>query len=320
MSLLDTLLDESCKPKTKVEEGEGAEEEVLEEDFSELFDEAPTTYFCEGVDGLFQISADSEMAWGNLMQESIAMEHVAIMNEDKELLSEADDKWYQKVVEWVKEKARKLKEYFKALMTRIQMAVMNVDKVIKTYSGTKAQNCKVIIYDWKSSANLNGMITFCAKAVASVGQAAKVEKTNADAKDLLTSLKLEKDDISGSFIREYRSAEAPKEREVSASEADKFFTDLKAGKGIVGTIKTAEKESNAALQGVLNSAKREGADKTSAVTYKKELSSILDRLTGAGISVCMSRLSDALKVTKASRRLTRKNKGKESNSTALATV
>lgn len=318
MSLLDTLLDESCKLKT--EEGEGTEEETLEEDFSELFDEAPTTHFCEGVDGLFQISADSEMAWGNLMQETIAMEHVAIMNEDAQLLSEADDKWYQKVVEWVKEKARKLKEYFKTLMTRIQIAVMNVDKVIKTYGGTKAQSCKVTIHDWKSSADLGKMITFCSKAVAVVGQAAKSENTNGKAKDLLASLKINKDDITGSIIEEFRTAESPKEREVSASEAEKFFNDLKSGKGIVGTIKTSEKESNAALQGVLNSAKREGADKTAAVAYKKELSSICDRLTGAGISVCMSRLSDALKVTKASKRLTKKNKGKESDSTALTTI
>jgi hypothetical protein len=89
--------------------------------------------FDENVNGLPEITAESEITWNNIMQETLLLEHKAILTEDNNLLNEAGDNFFTRVKEWVKDKARKIKEFFKNLFDRFKRIFHKENKYVEEH-------------------------------------------------------------------------------------------------------------------------------------------------------------------------------------------
>lgn len=260
--------------------------------------------FSEGVFGLFQVSADSEMAWNNIMVETLIKEHEgSVLEEGQILLDEAAKEFASKVIEWIKEKARKLKEYFRQLITRLRYAVMNVDKFLKVnkeyfkHDFFMADDMKTSLGEfWLSELGeitkdgekyINNLSTY-AKTLKSKEELLKKfnAKSVEEAIKAIEVKHVEKNDRNTRVIR------------ITKKEMDEYVSELQSGqaKTSLSMISKAEKSCNEILSEMMKEAK--GSADAEKIAFQKFCSSFADRVTGAYISLIFMRLSDSMKVCK----------------------
>jgi hypothetical protein len=279
-------------------------------DDNELFEESGT-YFCEGVDGLFEISAESEASWGNIMCETLLAEHIASFNEDVEMLQEADDSFFKKVQEWVKDKARKLKQFFTNLINRVKLAVMNVQKF---YAANKSRFGKAVTIKsnrkWKkiSIHDLgkeiqNGLL--CLDGLAKITNKAMSSDEIATQVGSKLGIKISK---ASELRTEYAKSivETTKDSEnIKINDVAKYANNLAGAKIVLANVQAYQKHTNDILSQILKTAKIEDkdnykTDKSKLVSFKKNCSSVADSVTGVGTSLLLQLVSDSLKIAKAS--------------------
>lgn len=132
-----------------------------------------TDNYLEGVSPLLEACLESEMTWGNIMQESMEREF-AVMNmyrEDTILMEEEmekeDKNTLQKIIQWIKDRIKQVTEAFKKIARAIQdqcnkVYAMYLDKFKKIKESDLAPTAKASIRNWKDPSF--SRITLCAKA------------------------------------------------------------------------------------------------------------------------------------------------------------
>lgn len=319
MSLISTFLNEDT-------ELNGYSLDYGFNENSELFDDNEGNYFCEGVDGLFQISAESEMSWGNIMCESVIRESKATLSEDYHALQEAEDNFFTKVKNWVKEKAAKLKRFFQDLINRIKVSLTNVNKFVTVNASrmAKASGEKEIktTRKWKEGAPFS-KIAGQAKAAAGllvnsnhdekVFDRLKVNNVNGSVANALyqtiaTKLNVSNVTDGSSFIKAvkaqfYEETKKAESVKIKSNEAQKMFKELINAKVSLKITSALSKASNQILSSVLAAAKVEDkvdakANRTQNVMIRKTASTVMDSVNGAYTSLLLGFIVDAVKISK----------------------
>lgn len=140
---------------------------ILED--AELFDEDYDTdaesffedsdYVEEDGTGLLQIALESEISWNNIEKSCMIEEFNAVKNESVQLLEASKDNFFTKAIEWIKEKAKKVINFFKNLIATMKAkSTKNLNEFLDKYGNTlqtikapKNKNATVLIYKWKNT-------------------------------------------------------------------------------------------------------------------------------------------------------------------------
>lgn len=289
--------------------------------------ESETFSVSEDTFGLFQVSADSEMAWNNIMVETLIKEHEGNMLEEGQvLLDEAAKEFAGKVIEWIKQKARKLKDFFKSLRTRLRYAIMNVDKFVKqygkdirTFNGPRIKTHTPmslgIIRDWKDDAKLEKIGKGATADLAKVSKLAKeTPKSTEELYSAFRSSCKSSKDVTKSIREDYlKSEDAVNEIWVLLGNNyfSRYVDDILDGasKTTLSMVSGAEKSCNDILSSMMKEAKSSNDSKK--IAYQKACSSLADTVAGAYISLTFSRMGDAILVCKGVVRAMKATKIKE---------
>ena len=273
-------------------------DEVLNEN-ENLFDIEDGTeerQYCEGAEGILEIALESEMSWSNIVMETVKDEFVAIKNESSVLLEEAKDNWFKRVIAWVKEKAKKVAEFFRHIIQKLMVQFTNVDKFCKKYAsaiGSAKANGSAKVFGWKN-ANVVQAFTDCITTMMS----------STSAKEVLSVEDLSRKhcgvglaDISTKLPALVRS-EKREVKEVTPQMAQKALGELPGLKKGVSEIKNLQKAQDMQLKRAESVAK-EGLignkdDKAlkNQITTIKNINSLTDRITAVAISTLNQQISD----------------------------
>lgn len=275
------------------------------ETLNELLDESSDfNPILENSNGIFQVSADSEIAWNNIMVESLYIEsRIQIMDEDNILLDEAKSNFKDKIVQWIKDKAKKLKEFFRTLKNKIVMAILSVNKFassnkeyLSEYSGIiKTKGIKA----WKSNSTLEGITNDGRNMLKMISDSAE-SLNNSDINQVYKNIG---NDVSGSnsviiYIKKlYLETDKSSNREIKVT-ADTFLQEVLDDKFKIASalFNIAETKCNDILKSMMKEAKASGDEPK--IIFQKECSSLADSVTGAYVSLILSRMTDAMIISR----------------------
>jgi hypothetical protein len=100
---------------------------------SSLNVEASETGLTPDMAGVYRLVSESTEEWYNLREKMMKVEHVSILREDAELLSEGAKEFFGKISGFFKKMLAKVKEIWKKFTVAINQAVMNDKDFIKKY-------------------------------------------------------------------------------------------------------------------------------------------------------------------------------------------
>lgn len=243
-------------------------------------------YVCEGCGNYLQLCLESEISWGNLLQETYQSEFIAIKNEDVELFEESVKETSAKILAWIKEKLAQVAAFFRKIINNFKLKVTNLDRYVKKNESVirSAMNAnanpEVSIREWNMPVKLDKLVADCDGACKMVIGAPK-EKLDQFATDKKFT------DFASSYIKD----PAIKERKVS--NINQYFDVLKEFKSVVNRISTLEKTNISVLKNFESAVK---GDKGEEVKKYKKACSLIDKISTTCISLTIQLTSDSLKV------------------------
>lgn len=273
-------------------------EEMLKENAQEETTEK--IQFCEGAEGLFEIALESEMSWHNLVMETMTQEVIAIKNENAVLAGDTKKSFFQKVMEWAKDKLKKVMAFFSQLISKLIAQMGNIDKFIKANKDKLANNTRTVnvsIYKWDN----NGVVEGTNKDMGTV--VAVANKATAEIKSVSEicqeALKCKPSELTGKLASKYRSAER---YEQDAIIKDGYDMLVKANGQIKSLAKTRDIN-----KGVLETLQRQAqqgltipGEKANALKIRltniKNVNALMEKVSAVGISALQQVIADGLMI------------------------
>lgn len=267
--------------------------------------------FCEGVDGLLEIALESEMSWNNIVLTTIKEEYNAIRNESPQLLGQSKENLFQKIIAWVKEKAKQVAAFFQKITAKLMANLTNVDKFVGKYGtemGKLKESVTVNCYDW----NQHNIISIAnAVITGTMGRMNSIKGDRVMSKDEISKefFKCSYAELSEELPKKFRSSNKRDNRTLSAEQVKKTFASLRTIKADIAQLKNTQKSVNIQLSNIEKLAKNglamatKGSKEVEIINNKiniiKNLNALTDKYVSISISLAQQYLVDCIMICRA---------------------
>lgn len=262
---------------------------------------AETVPFLEGVSPLLEACLESEMTWGNIIQEGIQREYSILKNEEgdtAENMKKSDQTTIAKIKQWIKDRIASITAAFKKMARSIADYTAKVYAyAVKVKEDGYESECTAKIREWKN-------VSIKSIANQSVGSCTIIDNLCGDKKTVSAEdIKQELDSFKDTIKKDFIVSEEVTDRKVKS---DVYINVLRSCKNDMKEL--TQKGYSAEIKNLKKFDKDVSKEqKASMISIYKSATSAISSITSLAQSTATKLIADSVKVMNAAK----KKKSKE---------